>query len=263
MSTLSVSVLRRACVEGKREVEIAPSAELAAVRGAEIFLEGARRAIRERNRFTVALSGGSSPAPLFRKIAGQAAASHIEWSAVHLFWADERCVPPDHPDSNFRMASELLLSRLPAPGPVVHRIAGELPPGEAARRYEEELSRTFPHTGIPVFDMILLGVGSDGHTASLFPEMEAWEFQERFAIAVYVEKMASHRVTLTLPVINNARHVLFLVTGAGKADIVVEILAGEDRARYPAARIAPTKGVLTWLLDADAGRNLRHHHGKM
>lgn len=250
-------------MDEKHGIEIWPSVDLAAVRGAELFLEGARRAMDERGRFTVAVSGGSSPAPLFRRIAEQAPASGIDWGAVHIFWADERCVPPDHQDSNFRMAYELLLSRLPAPGPVVHRIAGELPPHEAALRYEEELSRTFTDGGLPVFDMIFLGVGSDGHTASLFPECEARGSVERTAIAVYVEKTASRRVTLTLPVINNARRVVFLVTGSGKADIVAEILEGKDRARYPAARVAPTKGVLTWLLDADAGRNMRHHHRKM
>jgi len=252
-----VSVIRGSFMDEKRGIEIWQSVDLAAVRGAELFLEGARRAIEERGRFTVAVSGGSSPAPLFRRIAEQAPTSGIDWGAVHVFWADERCVPPDHQDSNFRMAYEILLSRLPAPGPVVHRIAGELPPHEAALRYEEELSRTFTDGGLPVFDMIFLGVGSDGHTASLFPGMESKGHEGRKAVAVHAEILNSRRVTLTLPVINNARRVVFLVTGSGKADIVAEILEGKDRARYPAAGVAPTKGMLTWLLDADAVGLLR------
>lgn len=246
----------------KSSIEIARSADQVAVRGAELFLTGARHAVEERGRFTVALSGGSSPLPLFRKIAEQAPNWGVDWGAVHVFWADERCVPPDHPDSNFRMARELLLSRLPAPGAVIHRIAGELPPEESAVRYGEDLSLAFGGGELPVFDMIFLGVGSDGHTASLFPGMEDKGDQGRKAVAVYAEKLDSHRVTLTLRVINNARRVVIMTTGAGKADIVAEILEGKNAGRYPAGRVAPTEGTLIWLLDADAGKNLRQFHRK-
>jgi 6-phosphogluconolactonase len=239
-------------------IEICPSADLVAARGAELFLSEVRRAIRERGRFTVALSGGSSPALLFRRIAEDAPGSDIDWGKAHIFWADERCVPPDHGESNYRLARELFLDMLPSPGAVIHRIPAELPPREAARRYEEELARAFPGECVPVFDQIWLGLGSDGHTASLFPDCETQGSVGRTAIAVYVEKPGSHQVTLTLPVINNARHVVFLVTGAGKADIVAGILEGKTGTRYPAAGVAPAEGMLTWLLDADAAARLVH-----
>ncbi len=256
MRPLSVSVVRVPCMDEKRAIEIAKSVDQAAVRGAELFLEAALRAIDERGRFTVALSGGASPQPLFRTIAEQAPNWVIDWGAAHVFWVDERCVPPDHPDSNFRMARELLLSRLPAPGAVIHRIAGELPPKDSAIRYEEDLSLAFGDDELPVFDMIFLGVGNDGHTASLFPGMEDKGDQGRKAVAVHAENLDSHRVTLTLPVINNARRVVIMVTGAGKADIVAEILEGKTAGRYPAGRVAPLRGSLTWLLDLEAAAKL-------
>lgn len=262
MNPLPVSIVRVSSMDEKRAIEIAKSVDQVAVRGAELFLEAALRAIDERGRFTVALSGGASPQPLFRTIAEQAPNWGIDWGAAHVFWVDERCVPPDHPDSNFRMAQELLLSRLPAPGAVIHRIAGELPPKESAIRYEEDLSLAFGGDELPVFDMIFLGVGSDGHTASLFPGMESKGNEGRKAVAMYAENLDSHRVTLTLPVINNARRVVIMVTGAGKADIVAEILEGKNAGRYPAGRVAPLRGTLTWLLDADAGKNLRQFNRK-
>jgi 6-phosphogluconolactonase len=239
-------------------VEVFPEAASAGKRGAELFLSGARDAIRQRGRFTVALSGGVSPVPLFRSLAETAPFSGIEWGKVHVFWADERCVPPDHPESNYRLAHKLFLYGLPAPGAVLHRMRGEFPPGKAARFYEEDLAMTFPKNGVPCFDQIWLGLGADGHTASLFPGCEAQGSVGRTAVALYVEKLKSHRVTLTLPVINNARHVLFLATGAGKADIVAAILEGKDGARYPATGVAPPEGMLTWLLDGDAASRLAH-----
>ncbi len=237
---------------GRRCVEIFETAEAAGARGAELFLGAARESIATRGRFSVALSGGSTPVPLFRRLAEEAPRAGIDWSAVHVFWADERCVPPEHAESNFRLAEELLLSKLPAPGAVVHRIAGEEPPDEAASRYQSDLTTSFPGEEIPVFDLLFLGVGDDGHTASLFPGMDLGGFSGRNAVAVYVEKLKSHRVTLTLPVLRNARHVVFLVTGGGKAEIVAEILEGAGGANYPAANVVPVEGILTWLLDKDA-----------
>lgn len=237
-------------------VEILESAELVAGRGAELFIASAKDAIAMRGRCTAALSGGATPIPFFRRLAEQAANSGIDWEKVHLFWADERCVPPDHPESNFRLAREHLLARLPAQEAVVHRIAGELPPQEAARACEADLARSFPGPGIPRFDLIWLGVGSDGHTASLFPGIDQAGVARRTAVAVNIAGPKHPRVTLTLPVINNARHVVFLVTGAAKADIVAEILHGKDRNRYPAALVAPPEGMLTWLLDREAAGGL-------
>jgi 6-phosphogluconolactonase len=241
-----------AFVTGRRDVEIFETAEAAGARGAELFLDAARDALAARGRFSVALSGGSSPVPLFRCLAKEAPRAGIDWSAVHVFWADERCVPPDHPQSNFRLADELLLSKLPVPGAVIHRIPGEETPDEAARCYEAELSASFPDEEIPVFDLLLLGVGSDGHTASLFPGMDLESFSPRKAVAVYVEKLQSSRVTLTLPVLCNAHRIVFFVMGAAKAGIFGEIFGGSGEAHYPAARVAASENHVSWLLDREA-----------
>jgi len=246
-------------VNVRGNVKVLASAELVAKRGAELFLSSARAAITMQGRFTAALSGGTTPIPFFRRLAQDAPDSGIAWEKVHLFQADERCVPPDHPESNFRLTREHLLARLPAPGPVVHRIPGELPPEEAARVFEADLARDFPGHGAPKFDMIWLGVGSDGHTASLFPGSDPQGSAGRTAVAVNVHGSKHPRVTLTLPVINNARHVIFLVTGSAKADIVAEILEGRGAERYPAALVAPRDGILTWLLDAEAAGGLDLH----
>ena len=237
---------------GRKEVDIYKSAEAAAARGAELFLSAAREALDTRGRFTVALSGGTTPIPLFRCLAARAPFAELDWRSVHVFWVDERCVPPDHPESNFCLAREHLLSKLPAPGAVLHRVAGELHPDEAARRYESELTSAFPDAEIPIFDLVLLGVGSDGHTASLFPEMDLDRFSGRRAVAVYVEKPRSSRVTLTLPVLTSARRIIFLVTGAGKAGIIAKILGGSGEMHYPAARVAASENHVSWLFDRDA-----------
>lgn len=243
---------------GWREVEVYKTAEAAAARGAELFLSAAREALAARGRFSVALSGGTSPIPLFRCLAARAPFAEVDWSAVHVFWADERCVPPDHPESNFCLARDHFLSKLPAPGAVIHRVAGELLPEEAARRYEEELTSSFPAEETPVFDLLFLGLGSDGHTASLFPDMDLESFYPRRAVAVYVEKLRSSRVTLTLPVLTGARRVIFFVTGAGKAAIVGEILGDGEDGRYPASRVAARSARVTWLLDTEAAGGIVH-----
>lgn len=239
-------------MSGLKDVEIFETAEGAAFRGAELFLSEATSAIAARGRFSVALSGGSSPGPLFRCLAEAAQYARLDWRKVQVFWVDERCVPPDHPESNFRLAEDNFLSRLPAPGAEVHRVAGELLPEEAARRYEAELSASFPDEEVPVFDLLLLGVGSDGHTASLFPGMNLESLSLRKAVAVYVEKLHSWRVSLTLPVLASARHIVFLVTGSAKAAIVGELLGPGGDCNYPASRVASASSRVTWLLDTEA-----------
>lgn len=256
-SPLPVSVDHAKGVVGRRRIEVCASVDMAAVRGAELFLTEARRAVGERGRFSAALSGGTTPAPLFRKIADTAAAWGIDWGKVHIFWVDERCVPPNHPESNYRMAKELLVNRLPAPGAAIHRIPGEVPPEEAADLYEAELSAAFG--GCPAFDLILLGVGADGHTASLFPDFDPAGTVARKAVATYPAGGKHPRVTLTLQVINNARHVLFFVTGSDKSDIIADILEGKEKNRYPAALVSPPNGTLTWLLDAEAAAGLQRY----
>lgn len=202
---------------------------------------------RSTARFTVALSGGSTPHRLFEALAAPPFRDQVPWSQVHLFWGDERCVPPHHADSNYGMAREALLDHISIPAMNVHRIRGELSPEQAAALYEAELKNLLGAGG--QFDLVLLGMGTDGHTASLFPGSEALEERERTAIPTYAEHLGSWRVTLTLPALNRARHVLFLVSGASKAPAWQQIQAGEP---LPAGLIRPSQGELTWLLDRDA-----------
>lgn len=217
---------------------------------ADFFVTEAQAALRANRHFTVALSGGSTPRALYQLLAE----TPLAWEAIHLFWGDERCVPPDHADSNYRMTAESLLRRIAIPPENVHRIEGELPPEEAALRYEDELRKFFD--GVPRFDLILLGLGEDGHTASLFPDSPALHERTRWVVAV------SHttpppplvpRVTLTLPVINAARQVVFLVSGAGKAKRLAEVLhVPTPSPLLPASMVRPDSGELLWLLDQPA-----------
>ena len=238
------------------EIIVCPDAQALARLGAEQFVLGAAEAISRARRFAVALSGGSTPAALYRLLASPGFRERVDWSRVNFFWGDERCVPPDHPDSNFRMTRETLLDAIQVPSENIHRIAGELDPATAAAAYEAELQRFFGARP-PRFDLALLGLGEDGHTASLFPNSPALDEQQRLVVPVYVEKLRSHRVTLTLPVLNAAARVVFLVSGANKAEIVKEILRPDcDPSLYPAARIQPSNGILTWLISEDAASAL-------
>jgi 6-phosphogluconolactonase len=224
-------------------------------RAAEEFVRLARQAIQLAGRFTVALSGGSTPKALYTLLAAPGFAQRISWNCAHLFWGDERCVPPDHPESNYRMVEETLISKIQIPHENVHRMAGEKTPQIAALEYEAELKRFFKLAdgALPRFDLILLGLGEDGHTASLFPGSAALNDEEHLVAAVYVDKMNTYRLTLTLPVLNAGKEVVFLVAGASKAAIVKELLGGQASAmNYPAARIQPREGKLIWMITADA-----------
>ncbi|MFO7742974.1 MAG: 6-phosphogluconolactonase [Anaerolineae bacterium] len=243
------------------EREIITSADCLARVAADRFVALASAAVAERGRFAVALSGGSTPRPAYallgheplaeEPLAGHPLAGKVDWARVDVFWGDERCVPPDHPDSNYRMARRILLDRIPIPGENVHRIRGELPPQEAAAAYQLELQTGLGGDGR--FDLILLGIGPDGHTASLFPGTPAIGERERSVVAVYVKKLDAWRVTLTLAAINAARHVIFLVAGAEKADVLARVRGGEP---LPAAMVRPADGQLTWLVDRDAAARL-------
>jgi 6-phosphogluconolactonase len=227
--------------------------ELAAGAAARV-LDRLRQALALEGRATVALSGGSTPAPLYRRLGAAPAA--LAWKRVELFWADERCVPPEHPESNFRLARETFLDPLGLAGDTVHRIRGELPPEDAAARYEAELAAAFAEDP-PRFDLALLGVGTDGHTASLFPGGPELAEVRRRAVATRAPEAPRDRVSLTLPVLDAARAALFLVAGERKAEIVARILAGGGEARdLPAARVRPPRGELLWLLDEAAASRL-------
>lgn len=234
------------------EIAIAPDAAALAEKAARRLTGLAVKDVETRGRFSVALSGGSTPTALYRLLAEEPYRQQIPWQQAHLFWSDERCAPPDDPGSNYRLADETLISRVPIPPQNVHRLRGELEPEAAARAYAREL-RHFFDSPQPRFDLILLGLGKDGHTASLFPASPALTETERPAVAVEAHYQArpAHRLTLTLPAINAARRVWFLVTGSDKAGIVRAVLAGPPN-RLPAQLIHPTAGRLTWLLDAAA-----------
>jgi 6-phosphogluconolactonase len=224
------------------------SEELSAAAARE-FAARAEEAIEEHGRFTVVLAGGSTPETMYGILARDYM-GRIDWSKVYVFFGDERSVPPHHEDSNLKMASEVLLDHVPVAN--VHRIRGELPPDEAAEAYEEELRKFFQTEDGPRFDLILLGIGADGHTASLFPWTPALEIQDRWVVANPVPRLDTTRITLTVPAINAARAVIFLVEGEDKAEAVREVLEGDaDPRAYPAKLIQPPGGP-EWMLDRSA-----------
>lgn len=215
------------------------------------FAEEAARSVRDRGRFTVALAGGSTPKALYELLA-TGYPSTLGWDRVHAFFGDERTVPSDHEDSNYRMAYETLLSRVPLGS--VHRMRGELDPAEAAVLYEKELVEFFG--GPPRLDLVLLGIGEDGHTASLFPGTPALDVTDRWTVENPVEKLNTIRLTLTVPAINAAKRVIFLVAGEGKAGALKEILEGDANPHdYPAKLIQPEGGA-TWIVDQAAAQLL-------
>ena len=246
----------------KRVRVLADAARLAEA-AAECFLGAADQAIRAHGRFAVALSGGRTPPDSYRRLASSVLVERVDWRQVHVFFSDERCVPPDHPDSNYRMVRESLLEQIAIPAANVHRILGEIRPEAAAEEYESQLrvffaprrmSRT--QSGehqVPRFDLILLGMGEDGHTASLFPGAAGLQERSRWVVPQYVEKLNSWRVTLTLPVINTAAQVVFAVSGKSKAERVREVIGGAAAdSLLPAQMVKPVSGELLWLVDADA-----------
>jgi 6-phosphogluconolactonase len=234
------------------EVKILPDNAALAQAGAQEFHRLAEAAVQERGRFSVALSGGNTPRTVYSLLASEH--KELPWDRIHIFFGDERHVPPDHPDSNFRMASESLLSIVPIPEKNVHRIHAELDAEAAAAEYDQQLVNFFKLTNHdwPRFDLIFLGIGDDGHTASLFPGSEALTEISRRVTANWVEKFKAFRITLTFPVLNNAAEVDFLVSGAGKAQILSEVLRPGAR-KYPAQNVQPQNGRLLWLVDQDAG----------
>lgn len=237
----------------ERDVRVFPDAVSAAIAAAGEFVSACAGTAIEGRLFVAAISGGSTPVALFRLLATKEYREQLDWGRIHLFWVDERCVPPTHKDSNFGAAYDTLLSRVPVPPGNVHRIMGELGPDEAAMRYEGELRRHFGAEAIPCFDLVMLGMGADGHTASLFPGSPVLTEQTRLAVPVSAEGLASHRVTLTLPVINHAYNVVFLVTGMDKAGVMREVLeGGEGAGRYPASHVRPENGRLVWFIDNEA-----------
>ena len=227
-------------------------------RVAQYFIESIAAAVAARGKARIALSGGSTPKTTFALLGNPAEPyrAQIPWDKLELYWVDERCVPPDQPDSNFRMTREALLDKVPLPPAQIFRIQGELDPEEAASRYEFDIRRSFRLEGgeLPVFDLVVLGLGPDGHTASLFPHTEGLHEIMRIAIANHVVQKETWRVTLTWSVINRARDVVFLIAGADKGEALHQVLLGPyDPATYPAQLIQPASGRLLMFLDSAAG----------
>ncbi|MBC8099189.1 MAG: 6-phosphogluconolactonase [Armatimonadetes bacterium] len=238
----------------KLAVYATPDALAAAA--AEQVIATAAEAIAARGRFTLALAGGSTPKAVYALLATQAA--RVDWGRVHLFWGDERTVPPDHPDSNYRMAYDALLHQVAGQCASINRMPGELPPAEAADRYEATLRAAFPEVALPRFDLVLLGLGEDAHTASLFPHTTGLGETTRWYVANFVPKLDTWRLTLTVPVINAAHAVTFWVAGQTKAAPLQQVLEGNPHQpdEYPAQRIQPTDGTLTFMVDAAANNLL-------
>lgn len=209
---------------------------------------------------SVALSGGSTPRSMFQVLAGEPLRNAINWPRLEIFWSDERAVPPDDPESNYRMACEALLQHVPIPSHRIHRMPAERTPLDAAAHdYEAEVRRVVAAdpTGTPRFDLVMLGMGDDGHTASLFPETQALDERERLVVPNYVPRLDAHRLTFTPRLINAAANVLFLVAGSSKAEALRAVLEGPRQPRrYPAQLVAPAEGTLYWFLDRDAAAKL-------
>jgi 6-phosphogluconolactonase len=245
-------------------VEISPNVIALSVAAAEQVVVAAKHAIDARGNFVLALSGGSTPRRMYELLAREPYASRVNWPRVHVVWSDERCVPPVHADSNYRMARESLLEHVPIRPANVHRMHGEDDPAAAAASYETALRTLFdtpngPPSSAPGknIDLALLGLGGNGHTASIFPESAAASEQRRWVMAEHVSEVSMWRITLTAPILNAAAEVLFLVAGGDKADVLRRVLEGPRLPReLPAQLIAPARRQIRWLVDVDAAAEL-------
>ncbi len=246
----------------------ADAAELA-LKSAQMFARLADQYVLGSGRFSVVLSGGSTPRAMLQVLAQEPYVSTVPWASIFFFWGDERCVPSNHADSNFYMAEEALLNHVKLPRENIFRIPAEQPdPHKAAQEYSETLRQFFvtggtipqsaPLKSFPRFDLVWLGVGTDGHTASLFPDTPALKAAKEIAVENYVEKLNAHRVTLTSAAFNNARHIAFLVAGAEKAPTLKQIIEDAPQPqRFPCQLIKPANGTLLWMVDEAAASQLR------
>jgi 6-phosphogluconolactonase len=238
------------------EIKVYADGAALAEAAATQFVETAAQALARQARFAVALSGGTTPQAAYQRLAAPDLAGQVDWARVHFFWGDERCVLPDHADSDYGMARTALLDHIPVPPANVHRMRGELDPAEGAANYQTELEGFFG-LAHPRFDLVWLGLGEDGHTASLFPGTAALHETERWVVANRVEQLHTWRLTLTPPVINAAAQVTFLVAGSRKAPILKDVLHGPDAPETrPAQLVRPDAGSLMWLVDHAAASQL-------
>ncbi len=244
----------------RSEIRVFPDTPNFTRAAAEHVIQQASLAISTRGRFTIALGGGSTPKSLYVLLASPEYRTRIDWGKIEFFWGDERHVPPDHAESNYRMAHEAMLSPLAISENQIHRIHGEFPQAQAAAdQYEDRLRDRLGSSDspIPCIDLVLLGMGPDGHTASLFPGTDAVHESTRLVAAPWVEKFKTFRITLTPPIINQALQVTFLITGVGKAEVLREVMEGPFQPeKLPSQAIRPISGQLTWFLDQEAARDL-------
>jgi 6-phosphogluconolactonase len=242
------------------EISVLPDRAAVARAAVERFVAVAQAALAARGTFAVALSGGSTPRDLYGLLACEPWKGEVDWRRTHLFWGDERCVPPDHPQSNYRLAREVLLDRIPTAPENVHRLKAERPDRQAAAKaYADEIARFVPvdDGGIPRFDLMLLGLGSDGHTASLLPGSALVHEQRQIVAVSDREREGIIRLTVTPPVLRHAAVLLFVVTGEDKAAALREVLEGEEHAgRYPAQVVRQAQGDVVWLVDGAAAARL-------
>jgi 6-phosphogluconolactonase len=233
-------------------IQVFPDLEAVSRAAAELVVKEIREAVKDHGQFILVLSGGHTPRRLYELLSGDPFRDQISWDRVHVFWGDERCVPPDDPRSNERMAREALLNHVPIPHLQIHSVHCTRRVREATVEYEA-LLRSFFKDRVPRFDFVLLGLGEDGHTASLFPNTHVLDEHERWVAEVYPAKQDLYRITLTTPIINQAAMVAFLVSGASKARILHEVLEGPfEPSRLPAQLIRPTSGKLLWLVDEES-----------
>lgn len=244
-----------------RHMHIYPSPQDLMRASADLFVSTARAAIADHERFAVALSGGSTPRGLHTLLASETYRDQVAWERVWFYWGDERCVPPDDAESNYHMAVETLLSKVPVREEQIFRMPAELPdPTVAADDYEATLRETFElsEDEVPAFDLIFLGMGPDGHTASLFPGTAALDIRERLVASNFVPKLNANRITLTVPVLNAASAIAFLVAGQDKADALAAVVEGpSDPRTYPSQLVSPVAGQLSWLVDTAAAAKLQ------
>jgi 6-phosphogluconolactonase len=240
-------------------IAIYPDTNILSHEAAQYIIRVAQESIVTHGRFTLALSGGNTPKKLYGLLASEPYASQIDWNLVEIFWSDERCVPPDSPDSNYHMAQEVLLSKVPIPANQIHRTpADEADRDAASEAYAQEMRNVFGTNGVPKFDLIQLGMGPEGHTASLFPHQASLHEQQRLVMPVSVPKPPPARLTFTPPLLNAAAHILFLVTGTDKEEAVQAVLEGDHQPdEYPAQIVQPSQGEVTWMLDTAAAAALK------
>jgi 6-phosphogluconolactonase len=255
--------LRPAPEQRRPDVWVCPTAEAAAAEAARRVVEVHAECVAARGEFMLALAGGNTPRALYRLLVSPEFREQIDWAHIHLFWSDERTVPPEHPDSNYGMAAKELLAHVTVPQEHIHRMEADWPSlGRAAQVYEVVLRNLLPldSRGFPRLDMILLGMGADGHTASLFPGEGNPAGTSRWISTPTVEKLGTRRMTMTLPVLNAARHVLFLIVGAEKAEALPAVVEGTPREGagiLPAGLVQPIAGERVFIVDAAAASRLQ------